>query len=53
MPQVRVKGVKNKMQFPDDMSIDNIREFLRRRFTQQAVEGTHPADLATTRQTND
>ncbi len=46
MQAVRVKGVSNPMQFPDDMDINDIREFLRRRFTQQAVEGSQPADLA-------
>jgi len=45
MQAVRVKGVSNPMQFPDDMDIDDIREFLRRRFTQQAVEGNQPRDL--------
>ncbi|MBG7617802.1 MAG: hypothetical protein IZT57_05490, partial [Chloroflexi bacterium] len=33
------------MQFPDDMDKDDIREFLRRRFTKQAVEGTQPIEL--------
>ena len=45
MQAVRVKGVSNPMQFPDDMDIDDIREFLRRRFTQQAVAGTNPIEL--------
>jgi hypothetical protein len=43
---VRVKGVANPMQFPDDMDINDIREFLRRRFTRQAVAGNQPMDLA-------
>jgi hypothetical protein len=46
MPQVKVKGVKNKMQFPDDMGIDDIRSFLQRKFAKQAVEGSQPVDLA-------
>ncbi len=45
MQAVRVKGVNNPMQFPDDMNINDIREFLRKRFTKQAVEGTQPIDL--------
>ena len=45
MPRVRVRGVANPMDFPDDMDKDDIREFLRRRFTQQAVSGTQPMDL--------
>jgi len=45
MQAVRVKGVSNPMQFPDDMDIDDIREFLRRRFTQQAVAGNQPIEL--------
>ena len=45
MPHVRVNGVKNTMQFPDDMNINEIREFLRRRFTQQAVDGSQPVEL--------
>jgi hypothetical protein len=39
MPVVRVKGVANPMQFPDDMDINDIREFLRRRFISQMGEG--------------
>jgi hypothetical protein len=46
MPVVRVKGIANPMQFPDDMDINDIREFLRRRFTRQAVAGNQPMDLA-------
>ena len=46
MRPVRVKGVANPMQFPDNMDINDIREFLRKRFTQQAVAGNQPADLA-------
>ena len=45
MPQVRVKGVQNAMQFPDDMDINDIRGFLQRKFTQQAVAGTNPVEL--------
>ena len=33
MPHVRVKGVENTMQFPDDMSQEDIRAFLSKRFT--------------------
>jgi hypothetical protein len=46
MPVVRVKGVANPMQFPDDMDIEDIREFLRKRFASQAVAGNQPMDLA-------
>jgi GNAT superfamily N-acetyltransferase len=46
MPVVRVKGVANPMQFPDDMDINDIREFLRKRFANQAVAGNQPMDLA-------
>jgi hypothetical protein len=46
MPVVRVKGVANPMQFPDDMDIEDIKSFLQRKFAQQAVTGNKPADLA-------
>jgi hypothetical protein len=46
MQPVNVLGVNNPMQFPDDMDINNIREFLRKRFTNQAVAGNQPMDLA-------
>jgi hypothetical protein len=46
MPVVRVKGVANPMQFPDDMDINDIKAFLRRKFAQQAVTDDKPADLA-------
>jgi hypothetical protein len=46
MPVVRVKGVANPMQFPDDMDINDVREFLRKRFANQAVAGNQPMDLA-------
>jgi len=46
MPVVRVKGVANPMQFPDDMDIEDIKAFLQRKFAQQAVTGDKPADLA-------
>jgi hypothetical protein len=46
MQPARVLGVANPMQFPDDMDINDIKEFLRRKFTQQAVTGNKPADLA-------
>ena len=45
MPVVRVKGVANPMQFPDDMDIEDIKAFLQRKFAQQAVTGNKPADL--------
>ena len=45
MQGVNVLGVSNPMQFPDDMDKDDIREFLRRRFAKQAVEGTQPVDI--------
>ena len=44
MQGVNVLGVSNPMQFPDDMDKDDIREFLRKRFAKQAVEGTQPLD---------
>jgi hypothetical protein len=46
MPVVRVKGVANPMQFPDDMDIEDIKAFLQRRFASQAVAGNQPMDLA-------
>jgi hypothetical protein len=46
MPVVRVKGVQNAMQFPDNMEINDIRSFLQRRFANQAVAGNQPMDLA-------
>ncbi len=45
MPVVRVKGVANPMQFPDDMDIEDIKAFLQRKFAQQAITGNKPADL--------
>jgi hypothetical protein len=39
MPIVNVKGVANKMQFPDDMNINDIRSFLQRKFSQRALGG--------------
>jgi hypothetical protein len=33
MPHVRVKGVQNTMQFPDEMPLDDIRTFLSNRFS--------------------
>ena len=45
MPTVRVKGVKNAIEFPYDMDINDIKEVLQRKFTKQAVEGTQPVDL--------
>ena len=45
MQPVNVLGVNNPMQFPDDMDKDDIREFLRKRFTKQAVEGAQPVDI--------
>ncbi len=46
MPVVRVKGVANPMQFPDNMDINDIREFLRKRFTQQSIAGSQPLNLS-------
>jgi predicted GNAT family acetyltransferase len=46
MPVVRVKGVANPMQFPDDMDIEDIKAFLQRRFANQAVAGNQLMDLA-------
>ena len=45
MQPVNVLGVSNPMQFPADMDIDDIGEFLRKRFTKQAVEGSQPIDI--------
>jgi hypothetical protein len=45
MPTVRVKGVQNAMQFPDDMDINDIRSFLQRRFANQAVAGNQSVNL--------
>lgn len=39
MPHVRVKGVSNTLNFPDDMDITDIREVLRRKFTQDIMSG--------------
>ena len=39
MPIVQVKGVANPMQFPDDMDIEDIRNFLKQKFTQRAING--------------
>ena len=39
MPIVQVRGVANPMQFPDDMDITDIREFLKRRFASLAASG--------------
>jgi hypothetical protein len=46
MPVVRVKGVANPMQFPDDMDINDIRSFLQRKFARQSAAGNKPNDLA-------
>ena len=43
MPIVRVKGVANPMQFPDDMDIDDIKAFLQKRFTKRAISGESDA----------
>ena len=45
MQGVNVLGVSNPMQFPDDMDITDIRDFLRKKFTKQMVEGTQPVEL--------
>ena len=45
MQPVNVLGVSNPMQFPDDMDINDIRDFLRKKFTKQMVEGTQSRDL--------
>ena len=37
MPMVQVKGQDNFMQFPDDMSLDDIRRFLASKFSDQAI----------------
>jgi hypothetical protein len=38
MPVVNIKGV-GQAQFPDGMSVDDIRSFLRRKYAQRAIEG--------------
>jgi hypothetical protein len=45
MPVVRVKGVANPMQFPDDMDIEDIKSFLQRKFANQAVAGSQSVNL--------
>ena len=45
MQPVNVIGVSNPMQFPDDMDINDIRDFLRKKFTKQMIEGTQSRDL--------
>ena len=42
MPRVSVLGVKDKMDFPDDMSPEAIRELLRRKFSQERMSFTNP-----------
>lgn len=39
MPRVKVKGVANPMDFPDDMDIEDIKAFLQRRFANLAASG--------------
>jgi hypothetical protein len=39
MPHVRVKGVSNPMLFPDDMPINDIKSFLRKRFNEGMIQG--------------
>tara|TARA_R110000851_G_scaffold324807_1_gene492364 strand:- start:653 stop:1726 length:1074 start_codon:yes stop_codon:yes gene_type:complete len=46
MQAVRVKGVANPMQFPDDMGVEDIKSFLKRKFANLATTGSQPADLA-------
>jgi hypothetical protein len=38
MPIVEIKGV-GKAQFPDDMPINDIRNFLRDKYSQRAIQG--------------
>ena len=45
MQPARVLGVANPMQFPDDMDIDDIREFLRKRFANLAASGEGNVNL--------
>ena len=44
MPIVDIKGV-GRSKFPDDMDANNIREFLRNKYTQQVVAGQSDSDL--------
>ena len=39
MPVVRVKGVANPMQFPDNMDINDIRAFLQKKFNDKTMSG--------------
>lgn len=47
MPIVDIKGV-GKAQFPDGMSVDSIREFLRNKYSQRAINGE--SDILATQQ---
>jgi len=46
MQAVRVKGVANPMQFPDDMDIEDIKAFLQKRFANMAVSGESTVDVS-------
>jgi len=45
MTIVEIKGV-GKAKFPDDMDINDIKAFLRKKYAQQAITESQPADLA-------
>ena len=45
MPRVRVKGVANPMDFPEDMDIEDIKAFLQRKFAGLAASGEQRLDL--------
>ena len=45
MPRVKVKGVANPMDFPDDMDIQDIKAFLQKRFANMATAGQSTVDV--------
>jgi len=45
MPRVKVKGVANPMDFPDDMDIEDIKAFLQKRFANMATSGESTVNL--------
>jgi hypothetical protein len=45
MPRVKVKGVANPMDFPDDMDIEDIKAFLQKRFANMATTGQSTVDV--------
>jgi hypothetical protein len=45
MPRVKVKGVANPIDFPDDMDIQDIKAFLQKRFANMATTGQSTVDV--------